>query len=65
MSFFKSLIIRIRKFLNSRPANPVDSNPEPGETIEAFNERRASAREVEQKYSPGEGIQQGEDENIT
>ena len=57
MSFFKSLITRIRKFLKSTPANPVDSNPAPGETIEAFNERRAIAREVERNYTTGERIE--------
>lgn len=65
MSFFKSLITRIRKFLNTRPANPLDSNPSPGETIEAFNKRRASAREVERNYATDERIEQGEDDNIT
>lgn len=65
MSFFKSLITRIRKFLKSKPANPVDSNPAPGETIEAFNDRRASTREVERNYLAGERMEQGEDENIT
>ncbi len=65
MSFFKSLITRIRKFLKSTPANPVDSNPAPGETIEAFNKRRASAREVERNYTAGESVEQGKDDNIT
>ena len=65
MSFFKSLITRIRKFLKSRPANPVDSNPAPGETIEAFNEHRAGAREFERNYAAGERMEQGKDDNIT
>jgi hypothetical protein len=64
MSFFKSLITRIRKLLKSRPANPVDSNPAPGETIEVFNERRAGAREFERNYAVGERMEQAEDDNI-
>lgn len=65
MSFFKSLITRIRKFLKSRPANPVDSNPAPGETMQAFNQRRASAREVERNYTAGERMEPSEDDKIT
>ena len=65
MSFFKSLVTRIRNFLKSRPVNPVDTDPAPGETIEEFNKRRASAREVEQNYAVGERMEQGKDDNIT
>ena len=65
MLFFKSLITRIRKFLKSRPANPVDSSPAPGETIEAFNKRRASAKEVERNYATDESVEPSEDNNIT
>jgi len=74
MSFFKSLIASILKFLRSRPANPVDSTPASGETIQAFNERRARAkgdgsdtsvsREAERNYAAGEKMEGGEDDNI-
>ena len=64
MSFFKSLVAHIDKFLKSKPANPVDANPAPGETIDAFNERRANAREVERNYTAGESVEQGKDDNI-
>lgn len=65
MSFLKSLITRIRKFLNSRPGNPVDFTPAPGETIKAFNKRTAGAREVDRNHAVAERIEQGEDDNTT
>lgn len=60
MLFFKSLITGLRKFLKTKPANPVDSTPAPGETIGEFNERRESAAYVERHYTAGES--QGKDD---
>ncbi len=59
MLFFKSLITGLRKFLKTKPDNPVDSTPAPGETIGEFNERRENAEQIERNYTAGES--QGKD----